>query len=113
MSSHSGTIGRTKGISLTSQMRRQRSVEWHHERSGYSSSEDDDRHGAINPSFDTQLLAQLIAQSQELSNKCKWNSLPRYLLKHVQVMVMIVEFYIRMKFIRGSGKIENRCPIFL
>lgn len=73
MSSHSGTIGRTKGISLTNQMRRQRSVEWHHERNGgYSSSDDDDgRHGAINPSFDSQLLAQLIAQSQELSNKCK------------------------------------------
>lgn len=73
MSSHSGTIGRTKGMSLTNQMRRQRSVEWQHERNGgYSSSDDDDhRHGAINPSFDSQLLAQLIAQSQELSNKCK------------------------------------------
>ena len=75
MSSHSGTIGRTKGRSLGHHMRRQRSVEWQHD--GYSSSEDDDRgHGAINPTFDTQLLAQLIAQSQELSNKCK--SLIRY-----------------------------------
>lgn len=73
MSSHSGTIGRTKGLSIGNQIRRQRSVEWHHEH-GYSSSDEDDRgiHGAINPSFDSQLLAQLIAQSQELSNKCKY-----------------------------------------
>lgn len=76
MSSHSGTIGRSSGRSITgsgNHMRRQRSVEWHHAHSGYSSSDDDDRgiHGAINPSFDSQLLAQLIAQSQELSNKCK------------------------------------------
>lgn len=75
MSSHSGTIGRSSGRSIGAagnHIRRQRSVEWHH--SGYSSSDDDDRgiHGAINPSFDSQLLAQLIAQSQELSNKCKF-----------------------------------------
>lgn len=74
MSSHSGTIGRSKGLKLGNQIRRQRSVEWQH---GYSSSDDDDRgiHGAINPTFDTQLLAQLIAQSKELSNKCKYLSL--------------------------------------
>lgn len=73
MSSHSGTIGRNKGLPTGSQIRRQRSVEWHHEQ-GYSSSDDDDRgrHGTINPSFDSQLLAQLIAQSQELSNKCEY-----------------------------------------
>lgn len=71
MSSHSGTIGRSKGLSIGGHIRRQRSVEW---QQGYSSSDDDDRgiHGAINPSFDSQLLAQLIAQSQELSNKCKY-----------------------------------------
>lgn len=71
MSSHSGTIGRSKGLSIGGHIRRQRSVEWQH---GYSSSDDDNRgiHGAINPSFDSQLLAQLIAQSQELSNKCKY-----------------------------------------
>lgn len=70
MSSHSGTIGRSRGLSVGSQIRRQRSVEWHHEH-GYSSSEDDDRigRGSINPSFDSQLLAQLIAQSQQLSSK--------------------------------------------
>lgn len=90
MSSHSGTIGRSNGRSMSSggsgggggssgggggnaRMRRQRSVEWHHAH-GYSSSDDDERgvRGTINPSFDSQLLAQLIAQSQELSNKCKW-----------------------------------------
>lgn len=76
MSSHSGTIGRSSGRSITTNgahMRRQRSVEWHHAQ-GYSSSDDDERgiHGTINPSFDSQLLAQLIAQSQELSNKCKY-----------------------------------------
>lgn len=70
MSSHSGTIGRTRGISVGNQIRRQRSVEWRHEH-GYSSSEDDERigRGSINPSFDSQLLAQLIAQSQQLSSK--------------------------------------------
>lgn len=73
MSSHSGTIGRSKGLKIGNQIRRQRSVEWHHEH-GYSSSDEDDRgiHGAINPTFDTQLLAQLIAQSKELSNKCEY-----------------------------------------
>lgn len=75
MSSHSGTIGRSNGRSMSgngTHIRRQRSVEWHHAQ-GYSSSDDDERgiHGTINPSFDSQLLAQLIAQSQELSNKCK------------------------------------------
>lgn len=75
MSSHSGTIGRSGGRSISgngNHIRRQRSVEWHHAH-GYSSSDDDERgiHGTINPSFDSQLLAQLIAQSQELSNKCK------------------------------------------
>lgn len=75
MSSHSGTIGRSSGRSISgngTHMRRQRSVEWQHAH-GYSSSDDDERgiHGTINPSFDSQLLAQLIAQSQELSNKCK------------------------------------------
>lgn len=76
MSSHSGTIGRSSGRSISgngNHIRRQRSVEWHHAQ-GYSSSSDDDErgiHGTINPSFDSQLLAQLIAQSQELSNKCK------------------------------------------
>lgn len=76
MSSHSGTIGRSSGRSITANgthIRRQRSVEWHHAQ-GYSSSEEDERsiHGTINPSFDSQLLAQLIAQSQELSNKCEY-----------------------------------------
>lgn len=83
--SHSGTIGRSNGRSMSSgggsagsnaRMRRQRSVEWH-KAHGYSSSDDDERgvHGTINPSFDSQLLAQLIAQSQELSNKCKFTVL--------------------------------------
>lgn len=60
-------MGRTKGLSFTNHMRRQRSVEWHHNHS----SDDDDHDDAMNPSFDSQLLAQLIAQNQELSNKCK------------------------------------------
>lgn len=74
MSSHSGTIGRSSGRSITANgahIRRQRSVEWHHAQ-GYSSSDDDQHHGTINPSFDSHLLAQLIAQSQELSNKCEY-----------------------------------------
>lgn len=83
MSSHSGTIGRSKGVAVGGHIRRQRSVEWHHA-PGYSSSDDDDRgiHGTINPSFDSQLLAQLIAQSQELSNKCKFKAAKRE-KKHV------------------------------
>lgn len=77
MSSHSGTIGRSSDRNISSngnQIRRQRSVEWQHRAQGYSSSDDDERgiHGTINPSFDSQLLAQLIAQSQELSNKCEY-----------------------------------------
>lgn len=67
-------------------MRRQRSVEWHHDRHhGYSSNEDMPgvltgggggttaavARGTINPGFDSQLLAQLIAQSQQLSSKCE------------------------------------------
>lgn len=78
MSSHSGTIGRSNGRSISSNgshIRRQRSVEWQNTH-GYSSSDDDERgiHGTINPSFDSQLLAQLIAQSQELSNKCEYTT---------------------------------------
>lgn len=101
--SHSGTIGRARGQSVggsgsgsgsgsgggghsTSSshinMRRQRSVEWHHDRNhGYSSGEETAvggalgggvaGHGTVNPGFDSQLLAQLIAQSQQLSSKCK------------------------------------------
>lgn len=71
MSSHSGTIGRSRGLSAGSQIRRPRSIEWNNEQStGYSSSEDDENNGrgSINPSFDSQLLAQLIAQSQQLSS---------------------------------------------
>lgn len=86
MSSHSGTIGRSNGRSISSNgthMRRQRSVEWQNTH-GYSSSDDDERgiHGTINPSFDSQLLAQLIAQSQELSNKCEYTTYLHYTLNH-------------------------------
>lgn len=89
MSSHSGTIGRSNGRSVSgngSHMRRQRSVEWQHAH-GYSSSDEDERgiHGTINPSFDSQLLAQLIAQSQELSNKCEYITFQlHWILTHTQ-----------------------------
>lgn len=60
MSSHSGTIGRSRGPSIGSQIKRQLSVEWQRE-CGYSSSDDDER---FVPSIDTALLASLIAQNQ-------------------------------------------------
>lgn len=105
MSSHSGTIGRSNGRSISgngTHMRRQRSVEWHHAQ-GYSSSDDDERgiHGTINPSFDSQLLAQLIAQSQELSNKCKCSATIKCIhlifayicILHLQIFYMIYYYY--------------------
>lgn len=88
MSGHSGTIGsRTnRALSLTTnQMKRQRSVEWQQERNYSSSEEENDRIGGrINseanvsavrknssnpsPSRDSSsVLAQLIAQTQQLS----------------------------------------------
>lgn len=86
MSNQSGTIGRTnRALSLTAnQMKRQRSVEWQQERNYSSSEEENDRIGGrINseanvnhrknssnpsPSRDSSsVLAQLIAQTQQLS----------------------------------------------
>ncbi|XP_059617794.1 uncharacterized protein LOC132262532 [Phlebotomus argentipes] len=67
--SHSGTIGRNRGLAFgSSQMRRQRSVEWSHERAGYSSSDDDERmaRNSIGPTVDSNFLATLIAQTQQL-----------------------------------------------
>lgn len=70
MSSHSGTIGRKRDYYFTGdQMRRQRSAEWH-SRHGYSSSEDEYQNNQQNVgNFDTQLLASLLAQSQQLASK--------------------------------------------
>lgn len=82
---HSGTIGRTnRALSLTTnQMKRQRSAEWQQERNYSSSEEENDRIGSrgepsINhrknssnpsPSRDSSsVLAQLIAQTQQLSS---------------------------------------------
>jgi hypothetical protein len=86
MSNHSGTAGRNnRALSLTTnQMKRQRSVEWQQERDYSSSEEENDRIvGRINseinvnhrknssnpsPSRDSSsVLAQLIAQTQQLS----------------------------------------------
>ncbi|EDW26152.1 GL25114 [Drosophila persimilis] len=86
-SSHSGTIGRKRAGSGSAsasaasseylygggdQMRRQRSAEWHSHRHGHgygSSSEDEYQNTAQATSFDTQLLAQLLLQSQQLASK--------------------------------------------
>ncbi|XP_037931534.1 sericin 1-like [Teleopsis dalmanni] len=81
MSSHSGTIGRKRGGSSGSeyyfnggeQMRRQRSAEWH-SRHGYSSSEDEYQNTGQASAFDTQLLAQLLLQSQQLANMDRYGS---------------------------------------
>ncbi|XP_055390087.1 ABC transporter H family member 2-like [Condylostylus longicornis] len=69
MSSHSGTIGRKRGEYYFNgdQMRRQRSAEWH-SRHGYSSSEEEYQNNAPPGAFDTQLLASLLIQSQQLAN---------------------------------------------
>lgn len=82
MSNQSGTIGRTnRASSLTSnQMKRQRSAEWQHEHDYSSSEEENDRIGRISeasvnhhnpsPSRDSSsVLAQLIAQTQQLTSK--------------------------------------------
>ncbi|KAG5682597.1 hypothetical protein PVAND_011940 [Polypedilum vanderplanki] len=93
MSTHSGTIGRTnRALSLTNsnQMKRQRSVEWQQEKNYSSSEEENDRIGRINsdanmnnnlhrknnsntsPSRDSaSVLAQLIAQTQQLSSNAE------------------------------------------
>lgn len=90
MSTHSGTIGRTnRALSLTTSttqpMKRQRSVEWQQERNYSSSEEENDRIGgrmnsggdvnhrknSSNPSpsrDSSSVLAQLIAQTQQLSS---------------------------------------------
>lgn len=89
MSTHSGTIGRTnRALSLTTStnqpMKRQRSVEWQNERNYSSSEEENDRIGgrlnsgdannrknSSNPSpsrDSSSVLAQLIAQTQQLSS---------------------------------------------
>lgn len=85
MSTNSGTLGRTnRALSLTSnQMKRQRSVEWQQEHNYSSSEEENDRIGRLNSESnaalrknsynptaqrDPSVLAQLIAQTQQLSS---------------------------------------------
>ena len=88
MSTQSGTIGRTnRALSLTTnQMKRQRSIEWQQEKNYSSSEEENDRIGGrinnndinvnhrknnsnTSPSRDSSsVLAQLIAQTQQLSS---------------------------------------------
>ncbi|SPP78904.1 Hypothetical predicted protein [Drosophila guanche] len=65
-------------------MRRQRSAEWHSHRHGhgYGSSSDDEYQNTAQPAtFDTQLLAQLLLQSQQLASMEHYNSdcKPEYL----------------------------------
>lgn len=88
MSTHSGTIGRTnRALSLTTnQMKRQRSIEWQQDKNYSSSEEENDRIGGrmnnevnannhlrknnsnASPTRDSSsVLAQLIAQTQQLS----------------------------------------------
>ncbi|XP_015016509.2 teneurin-a isoform X2 [Drosophila mojavensis] len=68
------------------QLRRQRSAEWHSHRHGHgygSSSEDEYQNTAQATAFDTQLLAQLLLQSQQLASMEHYNSdcEPEYLRK--------------------------------
>lgn len=87
MSNQGGTVGRARGLSLTNNhMRRQRSVEWQKERNYSSSEEENDRivsrnnndiasnrknsaNAVANVDVDTSILAQLIAQSQQLASE--------------------------------------------
>lgn len=68
-----GGIGGAGGGSGGEQaLRRQRSAEWHSHRHGHgygSSSEDEYQNTAQATAFDTQLLAQLLLQSQQLASK--------------------------------------------
>ncbi|BFG06899.1 uncharacterized protein DMAD_13783 [Drosophila madeirensis] len=91
-SSHSSTIDRKRAGSVIAsasaasseylyggcdQMRRQRSAEWHSHRHGHgyeSSSDDEYQNTARHASFDTQLLAQLLLQSQQLASMEHYNS---------------------------------------
>lgn len=83
MSSHSGTIGRKRGGSGSGgseyyfnggehAIRRQRSAEWHSRHAYNSSSEDEYQNTGQTSAFDTQLLAQLLLQSQQLASKSFW-----------------------------------------
>ncbi|XP_075157827.1 uncharacterized protein LOC142231094 [Haematobia irritans] len=87
MSSHSGTIGRKRGGSGSGgggseyyfsggehNIRRQRSAEWHSRHAYNSSSEDEYQNTGQASAFDTQLLAQLLLQSQQLANMDRYNS---------------------------------------
>uniref|UniRef100_A0A1I8MZG9 Uncharacterized protein n=1 Tax=Musca domestica TaxID=7370 RepID=A0A1I8MZG9_MUSDO len=85
MSSHSGTIGRKRGGSGGGgseyyfsggehNIRRQRSAEWHSRHAYNSSSEDEYQNTGQASAFDTQLLAQLLLQSQQLANMDRYNS---------------------------------------
>ncbi|XP_065365364.1 histone-lysine N-methyltransferase set1-like [Calliphora vicina] len=85
MSSHSGTIGRKRGGSGSGgseyyftggehAIRRQRSAEWHSRHAYNSSSEDEYQNTGQASAFDTQLLAQLLLQSQQLANLDRYNS---------------------------------------
>ncbi|TMW45835.1 hypothetical protein DOY81_009085, partial [Sarcophaga bullata] len=85
MSSHSGTIGRKRGGSGSGgseyyfnggehAIRRQRSAEWHSRHAYNSSSEDEYQNTGQTSAFDTQLLAQLLLQSQQLANLDRYNS---------------------------------------
>jgi hypothetical protein len=101
MSTHSGTIGRTNralSLTTTNQIKRQRSVEWQQEKDYSSSEEENDRIGGrvnseanmsgnlhrkntsnTSPSRDSaSVLAQLIAQTQQLSSS-KFSSRSRSL----------------------------------
>jgi len=103
MSTQSGTIGRTnRALSLTTtQMKRQRSIEWQQEKNYSSSEEENDRIGGrinnnneinvnhrknnsnTSPSRDSSsVLAQLIAQTQQLSTS-EYNY---FILHHRNVM---------------------------
>lgn len=94
MSSHSGTIGRKRGGSGGSggseyyfnggehAIRRQRSAEWHSRHAYNSSSEDEYQNTGQTSAFDTQLLAQLLLQSQQLASK-SFSLLVQYSFKSV------------------------------
>lgn len=80
--SHSGTIGRRVSLTGGNPIRRQHSVEWNHERkrghlynntssSGGSSDDEGDRrlYGNTTGAVDNDFLANLIAQTQQLTSE--------------------------------------------
>lgn len=89
---HKHSLGSTGGLTSGSAglaagsaaLRRQRSLEWRHER-GYSSSEDDIPTRPVGGPVDTHVFASLLAQAQQYSSKYYFSFLKNTLYDSMSV----------------------------